>query len=90
MAVLESFLLSDVRKTAAPTKGENVDETTMARVVEGAVPAALNKFAAETLSSIYKIMFVLLGVYLVYQYGSEVLKFLLALVYMIGHTVGIW
>jgi hypothetical protein len=66
------------------------DEKTMERAVERGVDVALRKFTTQIFNSIYKIMLVLLGVYLVYQYGLYVLGALIAVVSMVGHAVGIW
>jgi hypothetical protein len=87
---LESFLSSDVREEVAPTKEGSVDNSAIARAVERGLDAALHKYTAEIFRSIYKVMFVILGIYLVYKYGLDVLGFFAALVYMIGHAVGIW
>jgi hypothetical protein len=96
---LESFLPSDVRKEAATGKEDSglkatsmtpQDEKTMERAVERGVDVALRKFTTQIFNSIYKIMLVLLGVYLVYQYGLYVLGALIAVVSMVGHAVGIW
>jgi ABC-type bacteriocin/lantibiotic exporter with double-glycine peptidase domain len=91
----DHFLSNDVRKEAATGKEDSrigtasmtaQDEKTMERTVH----TALQKFAAEILTSVYKVILVLVGVYLVYQYGLNVLGFLVAVVYMAGHAVGIW
>jgi hypothetical protein len=83
---LESFLPTDVRKEAATTKNDGVDEKAIARAVETAV----NKIATKISQQIYIALLVIAGIYLVYHYGLTVLGFLAAAVYMIGHGVGIW
>jgi hypothetical protein len=83
---LESFLPTDVRKEAATTKNDGVDEKAIARAVETAV----NKIATKISQQIYIALLVIAGIYLVYNYGLTVLGFLAAAVYMIGHGVGIW
>jgi hypothetical protein len=96
---LESFLSSDAREEAATGKeGSRVettsmtpqDEKTIERAVGRAVDVALRKFANQIFSSIYKSMLVLAGIYLVYKYGLDILGFLGARLYMVGHAVGIW
>jgi rRNA-processing protein FCF1 len=88
---LESFLPSDERteatnaKEAAATKDEGIDERAIARAVE----TAINKIGTKIFNSIYKIIFLLIGAYLVYNYGLYVLGFLIALVSMAGHVVGV-
>jgi hypothetical protein len=96
---LESFLSSDARAEAATGKEDSrleaismtpQDEKTVERAVERGVDVALRKFTAEISRSIYKIILVLVGVYLVYQYGLYVLGALIAVVSMVGHAVGSW
>jgi hypothetical protein len=87
---LETFVPSDVREEAAPTKEGAVDEKAIARAAERGLDAALHKYTAEIFRSIYKVMFVIVGVYLVYKYGLDVLGFLIAVVSMVGHALGIW
>jgi hypothetical protein len=87
---LESFLSSEVREESTPTKADGVDEKAIARAAERGVDAALHKYTAEIFRSIYKVMFVIVGVYLVYKYGLDVLAFLIAVAYMVGHALGIW
>jgi hypothetical protein len=94
---LESFLSSDVRKEAAKEESRlettsitPQDEKIIERAVERGIDVALRKFGAEIFNSIYKVMLVLAGIYLVYKYGLDVLGFLVAVVSMIGHAVGIW
>jgi hypothetical protein len=66
------------------------DEKLMQRAVERGVDTALHKFTAEVSRSVGKVILVLVVVYLVYQYGLYVLGALIAVVYMLGHAVGIW
>jgi hypothetical protein len=87
---LESFLSSDVREESTPTKADSVDEKAIARAVERGLDAALHKYIAEISRFIYKAMSVIVGVYLVYKYGLDVLGLLTALVYMVGHELRIW
>jgi hypothetical protein len=93
---LESFLSNEVRseatnaKEAAATKNDGVDERALARAVESGLDTALRKYNAKISRFIYVGMWVLAGVYLVYNYGLYVLGFLIALVSMAGHAVGIW
>jgi hypothetical protein len=96
---LESFLSNNVRKEAATGAQDNrleatsvtpQDEKTIERAVERGLDVALRKFTTEIFSSIYKILLVLLGVYLVFKYGLDILGFLGAGLYMVGHAVGIW
>jgi hypothetical protein len=94
---LESFLSNDVRKEAATGKEDHLeaksmtsqDEKTIERAVERGLDAALHKFTTQVFNSIYKVILVLAGIYLVYQYGLHVLGFLGAGLYMVGHAVGI-
>jgi hypothetical protein len=58
--------------------------------VESGLDTALRKYNAKISRFIYVGMWVLAGVYLVYNYGLYVLGFLIALVSMAGHAVGIW
>jgi hypothetical protein len=91
---LESFLSSDAREEAATGKDSRPettsmtpqDERTMERAVKRGVDVALHKFATEILTSVYKVILVLAGVYLVYQYGLYVLGALIAVVSMVGHS----
>ena len=94
---LESFVSSDAREEAATGKEDSRVETTsmtlqdeklMQRVVERGVDVAVRKFGAEISRSIYKVILVLAAIYLGYKY--DVLGFLVAVVSMIGHAVGIW
>jgi hypothetical protein len=96
---LESFLSSDARAEGATGKEDSrleatsmtpQDERTMERAVERGLHTALHRFTAQVLNSVPKVMFVLVGVYLVYKYGLDVLGFLVAGLYMVGHAVGIW
>jgi hypothetical protein len=87
---LESFLSNDVRTEAATSKKDSVDEKAIARAVESGLHAALGKITDRISRFIYVGMFVFVGVYLVYKYGLDVLGFLAAFVYMIGHAMGIW
>jgi hypothetical protein len=87
---LETFLPSDVREEAAPTKEGAVDEKAIARAAERGLTAALHKYTAEIFRSIYKALLVIVGVYLVYKYGLDILGFLIAVVSMVGHALGIW
>ena len=95
---LESFLSSDAREEVATGREDSrleatsmtpQDEKTIERAVERGVDVALRKFTAEISRSIYKIILVLVGVYLVYQYGLYVLGALVAVVSMVGHAMGI-
>jgi hypothetical protein len=95
---LESFLSNDVRKEAATGKEDRLeatsmtpqDEKTIERAVERGVDTALHKLTAEVFRSVYKVILVLAGVYLVYQYGLYVLGFLVAVVSTVGHALGMW
>jgi hypothetical protein len=88
---LESFLSSDLREEAAPTKKEDsVDGKAIARAVESGLDAALRKYNVKINRFVYVGLWVLAGVYLVYNYGLYVLGFLIALVSMVGRAVGIW
>jgi hypothetical protein len=97
---LESFLLSsDARAEAATGKEDSrleatsmapQDEKTIERAVKRGVDVALHKFATQIFNSIGRVLLVLVGVYLVYQYGLYVLGALIAVVSMVGHAVGIW
>jgi hypothetical protein len=87
---LESFLPDDIRTEAATTKNDGVDEKAIVRAVESGLDAAVNKITAKIFRFINIGMFVFVGAYLVYNYGLNVLGFLAAAVYMIGHGVGIW
>jgi hypothetical protein len=87
---LETFLPSDVREEAAPIKEGAVDEKAIARAAERGLTAALHKYTAEIFRSIYKALLVIVGVYLVYKYGLDMLGFLIAVVSMVGHALGIW
>ena len=51
---------------------------------------ALRKFTEQIFRSIYKVLLVLTGIFLVYQYALDILRFLVAGLYMVGHAVGIW
>jgi hypothetical protein len=87
---LESFLPTNVREEAAPTKEHSVDEKAIAQAVETGLNVAINKITAKIARFISVIVFVFVGAYLVYHYGLNVLGFLTAAVYMVGHGVGIW
>jgi hypothetical protein len=96
---LESFLSSDAREEAVTGEEESrlettsmtrQDEKTIERAVGRGVDVALRKFGGEISRSICKVILVLVGVYLMYQYGLYVLAALIAVLSMIGHAVGIW
>jgi small-conductance mechanosensitive channel len=79
-----------VREEAAPTKEDSVGEKAIARAAERGLTAALHKYIAEIFRFIYKALLVIVGVYLVYKYGLDVLGFLIAVMSMVGHALGIW
>jgi hypothetical protein len=96
---LESFLPNRLQIKAAAGKEDSrvettsmtpQDEKTIERAVNRGLDTALHKFGSEIFRSIYKIILVLVGVYLVYHYGLYVLGALIAVVSMVGHAVGIW
>jgi hypothetical protein len=51
---------------------------------------ALNKITAGISRAIYAGLLVFAAFYLVYNYGRYVLGFLMALVSMVRHAMGIW